>query len=55
LIDCQNIFCEIDKYARVAFPEFTKGKMPTRIKTKFRPSHGGPLPYFYPPKWNIKL
>lgn len=55
LIDCQNIFCETDKYARVAFPEYTEGKMPTRIKAKFEESKSGPLPYFYPPKWGIKL
>ncbi len=55
LIDCQNLFCEIDKYARVAFPEYTSGTMPTRIKAKFRASSSGPLPYFYPPKWGIIL
>ncbi len=55
LIDCQNCFCEIDKYARVAFPKLNTGKMPTRIKTNFRESKSGPLPYFYPPKWGIRL
>lgn len=55
LIDCQNIFCETDKYARVAFPNFTEGKMPTRIKAKFSPSNAGRLPYIYPPKWGITL
>ncbi len=55
MIDCQNIFCETDKYARVAFPEFTEGKMPTRIKAKFEESKSGPLPYYYPPKWGLKL
>lgn len=55
LIDCQNCFCEIDKYARVAFPELSTGKMPTRIKANYRESKAGALPYFYPPKWEIKL
>ena len=34
LIDCQNLFCEIDKYASVAFPEYTAEKhlMDRRLK-----------------------
>jgi hypothetical protein len=52
LIDCQNIFCEISKYARVAFPEYAGVAGRTRIKQKFQPA--GPLPPpWYPPKWNI--
>ncbi|HEY8448403.1 MAG TPA: nucleotide kinase domain-containing protein [Thermomicrobiales bacterium] len=48
--DCQNLFCEVDKYARVAFPRLRSDR--TRIKTKFAPI--GPLPEpFYPPKWGI--
>ncbi len=49
-IDCQNLFCELDKYARVAFPELTSERR--RIKASFRP-HGDPLPLFYPPKWGL--
>ena len=52
LIDCQNIFCEISKYARVAFPEYAGVAGRKRIKQKFQPA--GPLPEpWYPPKWNI--
>ena len=48
-IDCQNLFCETDKYARVAHPEF-KVKDGERIKHTFKPL--GPLPApFFPPKW----
>ena len=36
LIDCQNLFCEIDKYARVAFPEYNTEKSPTKIKQKYK-------------------
>ncbi len=52
LIDCQNLFCEISKYSRVAHPEF-KGKAGrTRIKQKY--SWTGPLGKpFFPPKWDI--
>jgi alpha-glutamyl/putrescinyl thymine pyrophosphorylase clade 1 len=49
-IDCQNLFCELDKYARVAFPELKSNR--SRIKTAFSPS-AEPLPLFYPPKWGI--
>ncbi|MHC2374868.1 hypothetical protein ACVIWV_010381 [Bradyrhizobium diazoefficiens] len=53
LIDCQNLFCEISKYARVAFPDYKGVAGRTRIKQKFEPT--GPLPDpFYPPKWKIK-
>jgi hypothetical protein len=49
-IDCQNLFCEIDKYARVAFPELKSNRQ--RIKTIFRPTPE-PLSLFYPPKWGL--
>lgn len=52
LIDCQNIFCEIDKYSRVVFPKFSGLSGRTRIKQKFKPNLT-PIDYFYPPKWNI--
>jgi hypothetical protein len=50
-IDIQNLFCEVDKYARVAHPEF-KVKDGERIKQSLKPV--GPLPVpFFPPKWKI--
>jgi hypothetical protein len=52
LIDCQNLFCEVDKYARVAHPEFTPRNGRTRIKQNYRPSKE-PLRVWYPPKWGI--
>lgn len=51
LIDCQNLFCEIDKYARAYRPELTVGGR-TRIKQRFAPSKE-PIKLFYPPKWRI--
>lgn len=54
LIDCQNIFCETDKYTRVAYPNF-KGNSRTRIKQHFTPNLSQPIDYFYPPKWHIVL
>ena len=53
LIDCQNLFCETDKYTRVVFPEY-KGNNRTRIKQYFIPNLSTPIDYFYPPKWGIK-
>jgi hypothetical protein len=51
-IDIQNLLCEIDKYARAAFPELRSAR--SRIKTRFTPS--GPLPDpFYPPKWGLSV
>lgn len=52
LIDCQNIFCETDKYARVAFPEIKGAVEKKRIKQLFVPNNK-PIEYFYPPKWGI--
>lgn len=51
-IDCQNLFCELDKYARVRFPDLRSNR--TRIKARFVPS-GEPLELFYPPKWGIDV
>lgn len=53
LIDCQNLFCEVDKYARVRHPNIVGVSGRTRIKQKFRPL-AEPIHYWYPPKWNIK-
>lgn len=54
LIDCQNIFCEVDKYARAAHPEFSGVSGRTRIKQKFV-QRSTRLPQFYPPKWGLNL
>ena len=51
LIDCQNLFCEVDKYARVAHPEIDIGR-PHRIKQTFQPDER-PLRLGYPPKWGL--
>lgn len=52
LIDCQNLFCEISKYSRAAFPTVKGISGRTRIKQKFSPQ-GRPPPPWYPPKWGI--
>lgn len=52
LIDCQNLFCETDKYARVAHPEVQGISGRTRIKQSYRPK-SDPISFWYPPKWGI--
>jgi hypothetical protein len=52
LIDCQNLFCEVDKYLRVTRPELNGSAGRTRIKQKYTFSKG-PISLFFPPKWNI--
>jgi hypothetical protein len=52
LIDCQNLFCEVDKYARVAHPEIRGYSGRTRIKQRYEPSNRTVTSWF-PPKWGI--
>lgn len=51
LVDCQNIFCEVDKYTRVSHPNILGGGR-RRIKQKFRPDVA-PIDWYFPPKWNL--
>lgn len=52
LIDVQNIFCEVDKYSRVYYPDVTGLGHRTKIKRLYRP-HGDSIQYFFPPKWGL--
>lgn len=53
LIDCQNLFCEVAKYSRVAHPSFTPPEGRKRIKQRYAPRQAGlPEPWF-PPKWGL--
>ena len=52
LIDCQNLFCEVGKYARVAHPQIEGKTGRVRIKQKFVPTPKH-IEFFYPPKWDI--
>lgn len=52
-IDCQNLFCEISKYARVAHPEFAGVAGRTKIKQNYR-QHPRKLEIpFFPPRWGL--
>jgi hypothetical protein len=52
LIDCQNLFCEVDKYARIRHPNVLglSGRM--RIKQKYNSNGSSPAPWF-PPNWKL--
>jgi len=52
LIDCQNLFCEFDKYCRVRFPEISVGNK--RIKQKYK-QHLPRFDIYLPPKWEASL
>lgn len=52
LVDCQNLFCEVDKYSRIAHPEIRGTSDRRRIKQKFRAGHRS-LDCWFPPKWNL--
>ncbi len=52
LIDCQNLFCEVGKYARQRHPDVKGVSDRTRIKQKFRPNKTV-IDYWFPPKWGI--
>lgn len=52
-IDCQNLFCEISKYARVAHPEVLGVAGRTKIKQVYKPHRNMfPVPVF-PARWNL--
>jgi hypothetical protein len=52
LIDCQNLFCEVDKYARIKHPDIAGISGRSRIKQKYS-ANKHPIDYWYPPKWGI--
>ncbi|WP_234337473.1 nucleotide kinase domain-containing protein [Kitasatospora phosalacinea] len=52
LIDCQNLFCEVDKYARVVHPDVAGISGRSRIKQSYRVDPA-PLKTWFPPKWGL--
>ena len=54
LIDCQNLFCEVDKYARVAHPDIAGISGRSRIKQRFAAALE-PVPAWFPPKWGLAV
>lgn len=55
LIDCQNLFCEISKYARAAHPDIRGAANRQKIKQNYKLDHR-PLPEpMLPPRWCLDL
>lgn len=54
-IDCQNLFCEISKYARVAHPEIIGTSERKRIKQSYRHSVTALPAPFFPPRWGLEV
>ena len=54
LIDCQNLFCEVDKYARVAHPDIKGISGRERIKQRYSPVRET-ITAWFPPKWGVNL
>lgn len=54
-IDCQNLFCEISKYARVAHPEYTGSAGRTKIKQSYQPLPQALAQPFFPPRWGLHV
>jgi len=54
-IDCQNLFCEISKYARIAHPTIAGLSGRTRIKQIYRRDPAPIAEPFYPPRWNLEI
>jgi hypothetical protein len=52
LIDCQNLFCEVGKYARLAHPDVPGPSGRMKIKQRFLPAQQ-PIQYYFPPKWRL--
>lgn len=55
LIDCQNLFCEIDKYSRIMHPDFCGVDGRKRIKQQYKNLDLPKIDYFYPPKWGLNI
>ena len=49
-IDCQGLFCELDKYSRVKVPSLISNRV--KIKSRYTSSQDA-IHHFYPPKWGI--
>jgi hypothetical protein len=54
-IDCQNLFCEISKYARVVHPEVRGVTARKRIKQAFRPSEQPQERPVFQPRWGLSV
>ncbi|MGA7866340.1 MAG: nucleotide kinase domain-containing protein, partial [Stellaceae bacterium] len=54
-IDCQNLFCEISKYARVAHPDVAGIANRHKIKRTYVPDPRPLLPLAFPRRWQLQI
>jgi hypothetical protein len=54
-IDCQNLFCEISKYARAAHPDVAGIANRHKIKRSYIPDPRPLLPLAFPPRWQLQI
>ena len=54
-VDCQNLFCEVSKYARVSHPDFLGLAKRRRIKQVYRRSDRSIARPFFPPRWKLPV
>ena len=55
-IDCQNLYCELDKYTRPTHPGVAGGPRRTRIKQRFSTQRAAALPPLtIPSKWHTEV
>jgi hypothetical protein len=53
-IDCQNLFCELSKYTRIAHPEIRGISKRQHIKQLYRRNPQDLPSLFFPPRWTLK-
>src|SRR4029077_189841 len=54
-IACQNLFCEVSKYTRVAHPEIRGIANRQRIKQAYKRSDRGLPMLSFPPRWKLEI
>lgn len=51
-IDCQNLFCEVDKYARIAHPSIHGKSGRQKIKQQYA-ANNSPIDFVFPERWKL--
>jgi hypothetical protein len=54
-IDCQNLFCEVSKYTRIAHPEIRGIANRRRIKQAYKGDDRDLPVLFFPPRWKLDI
>jgi hypothetical protein len=54
-IDCQNLFCEVSKYTRIAHPEIRGISNRQRIKQTYKRDDRDLPALLFPPRWRLEV